>query len=127
MAPNEFSSSEQESAYNDLLRTREVPMNRKQRRTLAKRAGVSFVAVNQGMAKRYPIYLGIKRFKSIVGNEKTEHIENPTALKEQYKSNAWQSKKELENHRALEAAKLARIINPKEKHDAHRSRRNADT
>lgn len=81
-------------------------MNRKERRRLAKKAGVRFGVVNQGMAKRPPVYLGIRRFKNAVNAADRQEGMNSVELKEQYKDNAWRSKRELEERRALEAAEI---------------------
>ncbi|MBI5117605.1 hypothetical protein HZA56_14100 [Candidatus Poribacteria bacterium] len=80
-----------------LERTRTVPMNRKQRRAIAKRAGVRFGVVNQGMIKQPPTYLGIKQFKKAAHDPK---------LAAEYKDNAHRSLDELRERRALEAAQI---------------------
>lgn len=81
-----------------LGRTREVPMNRKTRRKLAKNAGVRFNVVNHGMIKQPPTYLGIRQFKKAAGDNKK--------LAAEYKTNAHQSLAELRERAALERAKV---------------------
>lgn len=77
----------------DLDMTRSMPLNRKQRRKIAKRAGVRFKVVNPGMARKPPTYLGIREFKKSTRDKKTVQM---------YKNNAHLSKQELDVRRAKE-------------------------
>lgn len=80
-----------------LMQTQKVPMNRHQRRAIAKRAGVRFSVVNRGMQKTTPTYLGIREFKHSAKRKKTGQT---------YKEYAWRSKHALDESRALKNAKV---------------------
>lgn len=92
----------------ELFKTQRYPANRRQRRAIAKRAGVRFNVVNPGMRKQPPVYLGIRQFKKAAGADKK--------LATEYKENAHLSLKELQTRRALEAAQLSegKEISPKQ-------------
>lgn len=90
--------------FRDLEKTKQIPMNRRTRRNLAKRAGVRFKEVNHVMRKPQPVYLGIKEIKRASDNK--EFIRD-------YKHNAHESLKELHERRAAEVAAAAKITEGK--------------
>lgn len=57
------------------------PLNRKERRRLAKQAHVPMAIINSRVPRRAPAYLGIKKFKKMGGGDLTG----------EYKDHAWRS------------------------------------
>lgn len=119
-----ITNEEETPEERELMKTREHPANRQQRRAIAKRAGVRFSVVNPEMKHKPQVYLGINAFKKSTKNKK---------LVETYKNNAHQSLKELQIRRAIEQADMnAGVEIPKKamkklrgKHERNANRRRA--